>query len=184
MVELYGGAITVELPSDAIDVSTFRQIPDTQEVFLIEKPTRLDQSLIFDLLERVDSLSLPEVVAVHLDDILDEPASQVAPLESFQNDNLECESHAFLVKPSPSKLETETAKVFMLLVIHRVEKVQSDIIITMNVPIESGEVTPEVFLQKVEEALSFSSDSIIGEAYGVIKKASTSYKVLDWALFT
>lgn len=184
MVQLYGGAISVEIPSDAVDVSTFRQIPDTQEVFLLEKPSGLDQSLIFDLLERVESLTLPEVVAVHLDDILDEPALQVAPLESFHNDHLECESHSFLVKPGPSKLETDDAKLFMLLVIHRVEKVQTDIIITMNIPIESGNVTPDVFLQKVEEALSISGDAIMGEAYGVIKKAATSYKVLDWALFT
>ncbi|KAK5057552.1 hypothetical protein LTR84_011552 [Exophiala bonariae] len=32
--ELYGGAITVELPTDLIDSSDIRQIPDHQEVFL------------------------------------------------------------------------------------------------------------------------------------------------------
>lgn len=174
----------MEIPSDAIDVSTFRQIPDTQEVFLLEKSSGLDQSLIFDLLERVESATLPEIVAVHLDDILDDTASYIAPLESFQNENLECESHSFLVKPGPSKLETEKAKVFMLLVILRVEKVQTDIIITMNVPIETGDVSPEVFQQKVDEAIAISSDAIIGEAYGVINKAATSYKVKNWALFT
>lgn len=181
MVELYGGAISSELPADAIDVSTFRQIPDTQEVFLLEKPTGLDQSLIFDLLESVDAQSLAEVVAVHLEDILEEPATLVAPLELFTNENLACESHSYLVKPGPSKLESDNAKVYMLLVIHRVEKVNTDIVMSMNVPVESGEVTAEVFNKEAENAIG--GTSVVGEAYSVIRKAAVTLKVEDWALF-
>ncbi|KIW28571.1 uncharacterized protein PV07_08225 [Cladophialophora immunda] len=44
--ELYGGAITVELPVELIDSSDIRQIPDHQEVFL--SPTTLT-SIIFEI---------------------------------------------------------------------------------------------------------------------------------------
>ncbi|KIW89006.1 uncharacterized protein Z519_10491 [Cladophialophora bantiana CBS 173.52] len=44
--ELYGGALTVELPVELIDSSDIRQIPDHQEVFL--SPTTLT-SIIFEI---------------------------------------------------------------------------------------------------------------------------------------
>lgn len=184
-MKLYGGAISCEIPSDAIDVSTFRQIPDTQEVFLLEKPSALDQSLLFDLLELVVAETLEEVVAVHLDDILEEPAAQLAPLELFLNDNLACEIHSFLVKPAVSKLESETVKLFMLLMIVRAEKAKSDIVITLNVPVECADVTPELFRKETESIMAEppSQQSILGQAYSVIKKAAMSLDILDWALF-
>lgn len=182
MVELYGGAITSDIPVDAVDVSTFRQIPDSQEVFLLEKPTGLDQSLIFDLLERVDAESMPEVVAIHLEDILDEPVVQIAPLETFTNTALDCETYSYIVKPGPSKLESDKVKLYVLLVINRVEKVNTDILVTMNIPVESGEVTAEVFQKVVEEANQGTSS--IGQAYSVARTAAASLKVEDWALFT
>jgi len=46
--ELYGGAIVVALPSDSIDASDLRQIPDHQEVFLREKTLT---SIIFEINE-------------------------------------------------------------------------------------------------------------------------------------
>ncbi|KAA1115931.1 hypothetical protein PGTUg99_023142 [Puccinia graminis f. sp. tritici] len=39
-VPLFGGAITIELPPKIIDVSTFRQVPDTQEVFITTSSSR------------------------------------------------------------------------------------------------------------------------------------------------
>ena len=46
--ELYGGAITVDFPTDAVDSSDLRQIPDHQEVFL--RPKNLT-SFIFEINE-------------------------------------------------------------------------------------------------------------------------------------
>lgn len=180
-MSLYGGAITAALPSDAIDVSEFRQVPDTQEVFLLEKPNGLDQSLIFDLLERVDAQSLPEVIAVHLDDILEGPPSFLVPIESMKHPNLECETHTFLVKPAPSKQETDSTKLFMFVVLVRIEKVATDLVITMNVPVASGAITAEVFQQMVDSVLD--SQSLLGGCYGQVKESALSVQVVDWNLF-
>lgn len=46
--ELYGGAITVQLPTDVIDASDLRQVPDHQEVFLSDKTLT---SIIFEINE-------------------------------------------------------------------------------------------------------------------------------------
>lgn len=46
--KLYGGAIVVALPSDSIDASDLRQIPDHQEVFLSQKTLT---SIIFEINE-------------------------------------------------------------------------------------------------------------------------------------
>ncbi|OCB84107.1 Mog1p/PsbP-like protein [Sanghuangporus baumii] len=48
--QLFGGAITAELPTSLVDASTVRQVPDTQEVFF--SPTS-DVSYIVEILQRV-----------------------------------------------------------------------------------------------------------------------------------
>lgn len=59
-VKLFGGAISTVIPTGFLDASTLRQIPDTQEVFvnLSNKEFSNDDSLIFDLMERVDHTTL------------------------------------------------------------------------------------------------------------------------------
>lgn len=183
MTPLYGGAITADLPQGVIDVSGFRQIPDTQEVFLLEKPNGLDQSIIFDLLERVDAPTLPEVLAVHLDDILEGPAAFLAPLESMEHPFLHCEVHTFLVKPPPAKLETATAKLFMFMLLVRLEKVATDLVVTMNVPVETGgEVTSEFFQKEVASVMS-QDQSLLSEYYKQVRDSTISLEVQDWSLF-
>ena len=47
--ELFGGAITVDLPTRMVDVSDFRPVPDNQEVWT---DADRDESIILELLER------------------------------------------------------------------------------------------------------------------------------------
>ncbi|ORY77725.1 hypothetical protein BCR37DRAFT_394817 [Protomyces lactucae-debilis] len=48
-VDLYGGAMSAELPAELIDASDLRQVPDYQECFV--HPVHKDQSLIIELLD-------------------------------------------------------------------------------------------------------------------------------------
>ena len=50
--ELYGGAITARLPSDFIDASNLRQVPDHQEVFLSPKTLT---TIIFEINQYVEA---------------------------------------------------------------------------------------------------------------------------------
>lgn len=179
-VDLYGGAVSAEIPKGAIDASNLREVPDQQEVFLIEMPNKLDQSLIFDLLETVEAPSLPEIISVHLDDILDLPPRFLVPLESLYNDAVEAPLHTFLVK-GESRQETPDVKLFMFLVLLQVKKAQSDVIITMNVPYECQDVDQAVFLDEAQKVLG--GDTELARAYKVVRQAATTFAIKDWTLF-
>lgn len=181
-MSLYGGAITTSLPAGAIDVSEFRQIPDTQEVFLLEKPSGLDQSIIIDLLEQVHATDLAQVIAVHLDDILDGPAVFIAPLESASLPELG-EIHSFLVRPPDSKMETKDVKIFTFLALIRVEKVATDIVITMNVPLKKDQVTEKVFNEEKDGVVN-KRGTELAQCYEKIMNIALTMKVEDWSLFT
>ncbi|KAJ3081570.1 hypothetical protein HK102_002265, partial [Quaeritorhiza haematococci] len=51
---LFGGAITTALPDSFIDISTFREVPDNQEVF-VDRDT--DQSIVIELLQLAEETS-------------------------------------------------------------------------------------------------------------------------------
>lgn len=65
--ELYGGAMAMDVPSDMIDASTFRQVPDTQEVFVSKDNS--DFSVIVDLLECVPGTTLEEALDEHVKEL-------------------------------------------------------------------------------------------------------------------
>lgn len=66
-VSLYGGAIRTVIPEGFKDVSLFRQVPDSQEVFVSDQEG-IDDSIVFDIMERVDC-SDEEAIAIHLEEI-------------------------------------------------------------------------------------------------------------------
>lgn len=63
--DLFGGALSVLLPSNAKDISDLRQIPDNQEVFA--HPVT-DQSIIIEILEYVDKDD-EEAIRTHFSDL-------------------------------------------------------------------------------------------------------------------
>ncbi|KPI44540.1 uncharacterized protein AB675_8597 [Cyphellophora attinorum] len=67
--DLYGGAITVDLPTTYIDASDIRQIPDHQEVFLSNKTLT---SLIFEINEYVQQPD-PAALYFHFNDVIAPP---------------------------------------------------------------------------------------------------------------
>ena len=65
--QLYGGAITMGVPADMVDASEFRQVPDSQEVYVgKENP---DYSVIVDLLECVPGNTVTEALDEHMQEI-------------------------------------------------------------------------------------------------------------------
>lgn len=183
MTELYGGAITAEFPDAVVDVSNFRPVPDTQEVFILEKPNGLDQLFIVDLLERVEASSLPEVLSVHLSDILEGTPQFVAPMESMLHPSLSSEIHTFAVKPPVTRMETDSAKLFMMIALLRLEKVGTDVVVTANVPVELSEpLTSDSFTKQVDDAIS-GEPTVLGESYKIIKHAALTLRVDNWDLF-
>jgi hypothetical protein len=68
VVELFGGAIESSIPLGFKDASLFREIPDNQEVFVGDEEL-VDYSIVFDIMEMVNSNTEEEAAQVHLEEI-------------------------------------------------------------------------------------------------------------------
>lgn len=163
LMRLYGGAVSVDLPP-AVDVLKFRQVPDTQEVFIIEGETKeSDVNIIFDLLEMVPE-NIESAINVHVSDILD----HVDTIEAMETAG---DAHLFLVASQQGKLLTIVGLI-------RLAKVETDVLVTMNIPLTSSEQ------QKLQQ--SNPKELVAGHIknhYVTIKQACNSFKVEDWGLF-
>lgn len=163
--ELYGGAITVELPTTMIDASDIRQIPDHQEVFLSN--TTLT-SLIFEINQYVPQPD-PAALYYHFTDVIAPPDRLNGELDSPTQLSLATDSikdfPAYLVhgsitspevdKKAPTNLPVEwqqtppttdyTTQCYQLVM--RMQKYGTDFCVRLNVPlkelVEKGEAEAE-----------------------------------------
>ncbi|EGV65059.1 hypothetical protein PSN45_004931 [Yamadazyma tenuis] len=132
IVPLFGGALDVELPDDVIDVSDFRQVPDNQEVFLVERGSgpKEDKSIIIELLESPEG-SIDQVLKMHLSDLLDIDISQINDVEYIKTSNsLGEDNYISIYKDSEKNLMV----IFSLV---RVSKVQTDILLSFFLSIDT-----------------------------------------------
>ncbi|KLO07989.1 Mog1p/PsbP-like protein [Schizopora paradoxa] len=67
--KLFGGAITIDLPSNLVDVSAIREVPDTQEVFI--SPSS-EASYVIEILQRVDPSDPKDAARFHFDALADD----------------------------------------------------------------------------------------------------------------
>ncbi|RMZ84188.1 hypothetical protein DV738_g605, partial [Chaetothyriales sp. CBS 135597] len=158
--ELYGGAITTELPSDYVDASNVRQVPDHQEVYL--SPTQLT-SLIFEINQYAAADSDADAVHLHFSDVIAPPdhldgqpnaAKLISLGRASVKDFPAYITQGTIVSPEiekkvPSALPVEwqpnpkTKDYFTkaLLLVVRLAKYETDICIRVNLPLK--ELTPD-----------------------------------------
>lgn len=187
MVPLYGGAMETSLPSTAIDVSQFRQIPDTQEVFILEMDTKeKDQNIIIDLLEMVDK-PYNDAILEHIEDARDKVMPNFI-VEEVQNPHLSCKVYISFVLAD---------NLLTLLSLLRLEKTETDILISMNIPV--GPEFENIDIDDLKKCLchgentdiegSFESNDLnsyinnLQKSYGIFRRASLTLKINDWGLF-
>ncbi|KAH3665684.1 hypothetical protein OGAPHI_003872 [Ogataea philodendri] len=167
--QLYGGAIAVDLPKSVIDASDFRQIPDTQEVFLAGEGSSLgqDDAVIFDLLEAV-SVPDSEAANYHLQELAklngDQQAkvleSEQIALPNFPGDPV----YLLVGSQEAKKWGRDSTDLHVVLALVRLRKVQTDLLVTLNLPGAAGfERTPA--------------------AKSVVRRALESLKIVNWGLF-
>jgi hypothetical protein len=81
MRELFGGAVECSLPDTFVDVSTFRELPDSEEV-LVESET--DASLIVEILELQEHIPDSQIAKFHFDNIADENETEYAEVSHLE----------------------------------------------------------------------------------------------------
>ncbi|KAL2045521.1 hypothetical protein N7G274_001949 [Stereocaulon virgatum] len=188
--ELFGGAITANIPSGFADASAIRQVPDNQEVYVESNGFT---SLTIDLTERVTHFSTDkEALEYHFDDIIAEgDTKQVLAV----NEDIKLAKFppttpilSLLAKITPSppapgitqRPHSPTSTDIHLTLIRLVEQ-SADILITLNVPHIPGETETE------DEG--FVGGGRFGRAERAVRMKEAwegvvgSLEVRDWGLF-
>ncbi|CDK26517.1 unnamed protein product [Kuraishia capsulata CBS 1993] len=201
-VELYGGAITASIPAGLLDASTLRQIPDTQEVFLNPSTNTTDyhklhkdDTIIFDLMERVDvgTGNDSNCVELHLAEIANLNGadqnewttieSTFVDLPKFQSDNAYL---AVALEPARKwgRGEDLNPTLVVVLGIVRILKTSTDLLVTINVPISSKDELRDLFALIENNVQSGNlAQKRIDTAKGVVSKTLETLNVEDWSLF-
>ncbi|KAF2814253.1 Mog1p/PsbP-like protein [Mytilinidion resinicola] len=181
---LFGGAITVDLPTGFGDVSDIRQVPDTQEVYLDANGFT---SIIFDILEWVEDAASDEAaLKVHFQDIVDGSGDATNFHEVKQATLAKMPStpaHTLLAIQTPATPPTPPRNpqpdfTAILLTLVRLAEQKTDITIAINVP----HVAEEYALGSVD--LENGKPGVMLEAAAMVReKVLASFEVKDWGLF-
>ncbi|KAJ2804443.1 hypothetical protein H4R20_002508 [Coemansia guatemalensis] len=132
--ELYGGAMSMDVPKGMVDVSNFREVPDNQEVFA---DGTTDASVIIEILERVDEQQ-HKALRYHFQQVaeLNEAATHQTPqIEDIRLSSVS-EAYVLACQQSVAKFnETAANQICLLMALLRIPEHTADVLITMNVPV-------------------------------------------------
>ncbi|CAD6443068.1 30ae0cf1-48eb-4e0b-8ef6-96c82c6c237c [Sclerotinia trifoliorum] len=185
---LFGGALIVDLPSTFADVSTIRQVPDHQEVYLDKDGFT---SIIFDITERVGTAgSSPATdgaaMTTHLEDIVDSDLDTVKVWSitdtKFTKLPEGIPAYTLIATQTPPHDPNShtSAPDFTAIVLNliRLERERTDILVTINVPHIKGEYSADdVDLQLGKQG------KLIENAVEHAAKIWETFKIKDWGLF-
>ncbi|CAN3353080.1 hypothetical protein DICA3_E03774 [Diutina catenulata] len=169
-MKLYGGAIELSVPSEAVDASQFREVPDTQEVYILPSSSGKlwDRSLIVDLLEMVTGDSYDEIIATHICDITEENVKN-RQLEDVAVPEIGTARVSYIHFSNERRDASEQGApqgfVTMLGLI-TLDKVTTDVLITLNIPYDGGDPQATV-------------EANLAEFTRVVE----SFSVREWSLF-
>ncbi|KAK0725300.1 hypothetical protein B0H67DRAFT_641743 [Lasiosphaeris hirsuta] len=184
---LFGGAIECDLPDKFADVSTLRQVPDNQEVYIDKDGFT---SIIVEITERVKSKGTGleadgRALTTHLEDLVGDDAETVKVWNTTETQI----THLDETTPAYTLIATQTPQAdegrasapdftALILTLVRLEKQSTDILITINVPHIKGEYDEE----DVDLALGKQGE-LIGDAVEYASRIWSTLDIKDWGLF-
>ena len=204
---LFGGAITANLPPSYGDVSNVRQIPDHQEVFVDNES---EASVIVELLQLESSFQDLEAIRHHFQDLAD--ANEATDTKIISEGSFTAEEfipsltavdckHALIGKQTVGKYRTrpdmEVDEVYIILVLVRLANVSTDLLVSMNIPARvlsptttttaNNNTTSSNFTEpelNVAQLLpSNETDMTIHKNVSTMRDFVNSLHVADWGLF-
>eukprot|EP01102_Stenamoeba_stenopodia_P014985 TRINITY_DN505_c0_g1_i2.p1 TRINITY_DN505_c0_g1~~TRINITY_DN505_c0_g1_i2.p1 ORF type:complete len:208 (+),score=35.49 TRINITY_DN505_c0_g1_i2:117-740(+) len=186
---LFGGAMSVVIPSRFKDVSQLREIPDNQEV-LCDPST--DQSLIIELLAYDVSVRDDTAIQYHFAEVAnanDAPlgvhstilSSQPLTLQEAPNFPSTAFRAALVGQQLVSKFnEAARNMVTIYMSLIRLPDHETDILITLNEPVA---ISAESSSARAVIPTVGTQSSITSSAAEVMRLALLTLKVNDWSLF-
>ncbi|KAL2117553.1 hypothetical protein VTJ04DRAFT_7213 [Mycothermus thermophilus] len=193
---LYGGAIVCDLPENFADVSTIRQVPDNQEVYIDKDGFT---SIIFDIMQRVEAPGEDPLerdgraLTTHLEDLVGEDVDTVKVWNTTETQftHLPEGTPAYTLiatqtprQPPPEDDDPEAPRrsapdfTAIILTLVRFENEKSDMLITINVPHIKGEYDEdEIDLELGKQG------KLIGDAVDYAARIWETFEVKRWGLF-
>ncbi|KAG0635228.1 hypothetical protein HOY80DRAFT_1057689 [Tuber brumale] len=188
-VELFGGAIRAAVPQSFRDAADFRQVPDTQEVY-VSMEERMDISVIIDLNQRVQAPSDLEALDIHFQDVADDQgrAFAVVSRETITLPKM-ADEPAYLMTGTSSSRPGDNPEYFIgiLMVLVRLQQQTTDILITVNIPFNTSElVQAEKYLVSPRAGTTGGGgekSQMLKSGMAVLEGVLREFEVLDWGLF-
>lgn len=189
--DLFGGALTAHFPANFEDASHFREVPDTQEVY-VSRTYDTDISVIVDILHRVDGTD-EEALAVHWEDVAAADADRSNKIFSQEPVVLPgltnnpafsitgtVSARAGELQPSPPPFTA------ILMTVVRLREQATDLVITVNVPhtdvaLVRGEGT--MASPTWDGELNGVRGQMLQAGFMVRDKVLETLRVVDWGLF-
>ncbi|KAF7295115.1 hypothetical protein MIND_01049900 [Mycena indigotica] len=147
--DLFGGAIKAVLPSNLVDASDFRQIPDNQEVFLYPDS---NVSIIVEVLQRVDAQDDDSAIRFHFDSLAHDNSAEtalveaVATLTNTRGDKTPSAITLVGIQTVAKFNKSAGDRIRILMALYRIPDKLVDLVVTFNIPIQaldSVDVTEE-----------------------------------------
>ncbi|KAE9989876.1 hypothetical protein EG327_002146 [Venturia inaequalis] len=181
--ELFGGALVADLPSTFSDISTIRQVPDHQEIYL--DPNGFT-NVIIEVNQRVpaeDASTDMEALKYHFKDIV---ATETDEVKFWSEDTASLtkmpDTPAFVLFATTHPVEGDNrAKddfTGIMLILIRLEKQTTDILIAVNVPHIPGEYE--------KDSINLDEQKIgphLEAGLAIRKHILETFEVKEWSLF-
>lgn len=184
-VRLYGGALETVLPEGFLDASLLREVPDTQEIYVnsrqegekFDDGLGTNESVIIDLLERVDDADDFKALEAHLDDITTLNGS--SDLSLVKQEKISPSGQSCIAMESVGKWGKQELRntVIICVGLIRLKEFQTDVVISINVPLEPAMQTELELLSKKE------LPKRVQAAYALLKTMILEFTVVDSSLF-
>ncbi|SCU82355.1 LAME_0C00760g1_1 [Lachancea meyersii CBS 8951] len=190
---LYGGAISCVIPEGFLDASILREVPDTQEVFVNSRDPNelhkytdglgLEESIIVDLLQRVDADSDRDALELHLQEITGLNGSNEWTVVKLDVAKQPAHYQTCVAVETAYKWgkQDEKETLVLCLALLRLEDVQTDVILSVNLPISKEPTLKE--LQNWTREPSQPPPDQVQSAYTLLQTMASNFKVLDQSLF-
>lgn len=177
---LYGGAITTKIPSGLLDASQIRPVDDTQEIFVNATNSGLgsDDSLMFDLLERVAVEEGPDAIEYHYRELAEMNDSKHEQIMSCEKINSSLgDGYILTTIAVPGVSESQGTMCGMVLGLLRDEEHKTDILVTVNVPISERFISSD----KIFESTAVAERLEVGKH--VVRTALSNFVLVNEGLF-
>ncbi|EWC48250.1 hypothetical protein DRE_02354 [Drechslerella stenobrocha 248] len=198
--ELFGGAILASVPSTWMDMSDIRQVPDNQESFI---DTTGFGTLIFELNERVDQGDEEASIKFHLSDIFEDDAYKIWQSRKLDSGDIpglpDVPAYSMLITTPYVEKRRHVAGhpsqfVALAIVIVRLEKQKTDIVITANMPhsLTDAQAEKSLCCPGLEADQGFAADHVwkpdtagpaLKKLLEIIEQAVKGFVIRDWDLF-